>query len=197
MIFLHSLWPSRITLGALVLLETLGGLRLIPIQTEFTWKGLIMQSVAALIVFELLDLFVQKKRLNISVGILSSFLTLQIVVDAFGDMFHFYGRYLGYDQLLHLTGGFVVSLITTSVILALQRKRRRRIFRQEVAMFGLSAAGLASILYEAEEYLEDLLTGSRRLGDGFDTADDLILGVLGAILASALVVRYPRFTERT
>ncbi len=192
----HSLWPARIILIWLISLEIMGGLQIIPLQTEFTWKGLLLQSVVALIGLEILERVVQKNKLDLSVGILGLFLTGQIVIDAFGDMFHWYGRFSGYDQLLHFTGGFVFALITTGFVRAYFKKKRTRLLKREVAFFGLSVAALGTILYEAEEYLEDVLTGSQRLGNGFDTADDLLLGVIGAALAAAMVVALPKLTQR-
>lgn len=48
-------------------------------------------------------------------------------------------------------------------------------------------------LYEIEEYLEDFFTASMRLGDGPDTANDIMLNVIGAAVAVVIIYAVTKY----
>jgi len=195
--FLHSLWPARVGLAVLLLVEVLGAAGVLPIQPEFTWKGMILQDVFVWLVIEIVAYLIKRHGLNMSLGPAALLITIQVIVDASGDMGHLYGRFLWYDQILHFTGGFTASILTTGFLQAIHRKKRANSFyHAEILILGAALAIWGTVLYELEEYIEDLLTGSMRLGDGFDTANDLLLGMFGAILAALIVVKVKRLTSR-
>jgi hypothetical protein len=192
-----SLWPARIILVTIIVVEALAALDIVPIETQFTWKGLIMQSVVVLILIEAANKYIERKKFDIAIGPGAFLVTLQIAVDATGDMAHLYARFIWFDQLLHFTGGFVISFITTGMYRALFEKQRvKPLPRGEIIVSGLGVGMIGAMIYEGEEYLEDLLTGSNRLGDGFDTADDIVFDLLGGLLAAVLVVGLPKLTTR-
>jgi hypothetical protein len=192
-----NLIPVRIGLFALIVFELLGALRLIPIITEFTWKGLLLQSIAIWIFIEWAAWFVRRRKLNYFIAPAAYLLTLQVIVDAVGDMAHLYGKFIWYDQLMHLTGGFVVAFITTGILYAMHRRDHVQVLSlREVLLSGWSLGVTAQVIYELEEYMEDVLTGSHRLGDGFDTANDLMLGSAGGAIAAILVLALPGITSR-
>ncbi len=96
---------------------------------------------------------------------------------------------------MHFFGGFAVVFIATGLIQAVHTvKRKNQIHKAEIFLYGLAVGTLGSVFYEIEEYLEDILTGSNRLGDGFDTANDLALGILGGILAAILILKFPKLS---
>jgi hypothetical protein len=192
-----SLWPARIILVIIIVVEALGAVNILPIETEFTWKGLLLQSVVVLFLIEAVSKYVERKNFDIAIGPAAFLITLQIAVDATGDMAHLYGRFIWFDQLLHFTGGFVITFLTTGMYRALFEKQRvMPLPRGEIIISGLGVGMIGAMIYEGEEYLEDLLTGSHRLGDGFDTADDIVFDLLGGLLAAVLVVGIPMLTTR-
>jgi hypothetical protein len=192
-----NLIPVRIGLFVLIAFELLGALRLIPIVTEFTWKGLLLQSIAIWVFIEWAAWYVRRRKLNYFIAPAAYLLTLQVIVDAVGDMAHLYGKFIWYDQLMHLTGGFVVAFITTGILYAMHRRDHVQVLSlREVLLTGWSLGVTAQVIYELEEYMEDVLTGSHRLGDGFDTANDLMLGSAGGAIAAILVLALPRITSR-
>lgn len=181
------------------MVELLGGLRLLPLRAEFTWKGLLLQSLAAIVVFELLYWIVRRYKLNYVVGYSALAFAVLIAIDAVGDIGHLYGAFMWYDQVVHALGGFVAGLGATSTLTAVHTRLRgpESLMHLELLLSGLAFATMLATLYEITEYAEDYLTGSHRLGDGFDTANDLVLGMLGGLIAATLVVRLPklRFTR--
>jgi len=51
-------------------------------------------------------------------------------------------------------------------------------------------------MYEIEEYLEDYFTGSHRLGDGLDTAEDLMFNIVGGLVVLSIIVIYLKIKEK-
>src|SRR3972149_8618066 len=120
---LKSLWPARLILGVVIFVEVFAAAGVLPIETEFTWKGLLLQSIVILAVLEFMNMYAQKKRLDIAVGPGALILALQVATDATGDMAHFYGRFVWFDQLMHFTGGVPVSFFATGIYKALFEKQ--------------------------------------------------------------------------
>ncbi|MFH0830831.1 MAG: hypothetical protein V1895_02115 [Parcubacteria group bacterium] len=194
---LHSLWPTRVGFTILLLVELLGAGGVLPIKPEFTWKGMILQSVAIWAFLELVRYLIDRHDFNMSLGPGALLVLIQTAVDAVGDMGHLYGRFEWYDQILHFSGGLMVAIVATALFRAIHEKQNHTIFpRAEIMVGGFGVAMAAQVLYEAEEYLEDVLTGSQRLGDGFDTANDLVLGLFGAVLGALIVVVLPKLTAK-
>ena len=101
-------------------------------------------------------------------------------------MAHFYGRYGWYDQAMHLVGGGVVM----AIVLAVFSKVSIR-FELPIAAVLVLAIGLVALFgsfYEIEEYLEDRFYHGHtvRLGDGPDTADDLMWNLVGGAAAGSI-----------
>jgi len=195
--FLHSYWPVRVGFGVLLLVEILGVLNIIPIEPEFTWKGMIIQNVVIWTSLEAVRVLIKRHKLDMSAGPSAQIITVQLIVDAIGDMGHLYARFNWYDQIMHFTGGMAAALMTTALIQAIHKRHKHRLFPlAEVYISGFALSMVGQVLYELEEYIEDVLTGSNRLGDGFDTANDLMLGMFGALLAALIVVKIPRLTSK-
>ncbi|MFO0705198.1 MAG: hypothetical protein U0517_04560 [Candidatus Andersenbacteria bacterium] len=195
--FLHSLWPARIGLTIILIVELLGASGVLGITPDFTWKGMLLQCVVIWASIEAVRFVIDRHKLNMSIGPAALIVMLQVVVDAVGDMGHLYSRFDWYDQILHFSGGFAAALVTTALFKAIHERQKNRIFpRAEIFFDGFSLSVLAQLLYEFEEYMEDVLTGSNRLGDGFDTVNDLTLGAAGALLAALIVLKFPRLTNK-
>ncbi|MCK4553341.1 hypothetical protein KAU19_00025, partial [Candidatus Parcubacteria bacterium] len=53
-----------------------------------------------------------------------------------------------------------------------------------------------SALYEIEEYLEDVIFHTNRLGPGADTANDLFCNLTGVLIAVGFVAVYYSITKK-
>ena len=108
----------------------------------------------------------------------------------FGDVKRFYGTYSWYDQAMHLCGGAATAFAGWSLFKDILEPDSLKIHHWLAAVLGFGVGVFGGALYEIEEYSEDVLTSSHRLGDGFDTANDLLLDILGAaiILCIALFI---------
>ncbi|MBI2609949.1 hypothetical protein HYW53_02110 [Candidatus Giovannonibacteria bacterium] len=166
---------ARLIIIALIVFELLNFAGILAIPLEFSWLGLIVTSGFSLIVLEILNIF----SLMSPAGYILSAAGLWL--DALGDIAGLYGQYWFYDQFMHFLGGAIIMAIALTFInrgIALNNLRTPLLF---VILAGLAFVGLFGSLYEIEEYLEDRFWHGRqlRLGDGPDTADDLMLDLFG------------------
>lgn len=60
----------------------------------------------------------------------------------------------------------------------------------------LGASTIFAVLYEVEEYLEDYFFQTNRLGDGPDTANDLMLNLFGGALLIVCLMGYRAWTRK-
>lgn len=182
-------WLWRIPLFVLMIVETASATRLITAQPSFTAAGLLLQVVVFYLFFESVTYWLRKKyRRDLPWWTIGSLVTL-IVSDAMGDYLDWYGNVFYFDSLLHL-------LFPAAAIINVWQLRRWLGLTTSYRFLALTIAPCIitlSAFYEIEEYLEDYLTGSHRLGDGFDTANDLLMGVLGSFLPILLGYLYKRF----
>ena len=95
-----------------------------------------------------------------------------------------------YDQAAHFTGGAACAGLVFSFLRRLTKTRIIQIGRWGLTVFSIAITGFLGSLYEIEEYLEDFFRGSHRLGDGFDTANDMLLNALGAVFIILLFILF-------
>jgi len=169
----------RIILGLLVLFELLNWVGVFHYNPDFTWLGLIVTAVAAWGIFEYAGYRLAQQTGKPVPAIAGWALLVPLFVDAMGDTFHGYSHFPNYDRVAHLAGGFGGAVVVLGLVWAWSSARYQR-WHPYAAILIVSFLGA---LYEIEEYLEDYWTGSHRLGDGPDTANDMMLNILGALAA--------------
>lgn len=177
----------RIPLGILFTFELLTLAQIFPFQPYYTALGLTITSATA---FFVLEFVYRKMHLSTRKGLLLSSGHLAIVaalyIDAIGDYAFLYQKWTYYDTILHLSISFAGAWYLWNVYKPSGMSVKQHLWNivTTVVTFG--------VLYELEEYVEDVITGSNRLGDGFDTANDLLMDVLGAcvFVVIALLVRH-------
>lgn len=179
---------ARFAFGVWILVEVLSWLKLLPLTLEFTWLGLILTASVAWGALEIISWRLRKVGARtLWAGTFLATLVSQCT-DAFGDILRLYGQYGWYDQVAHLIGGAVIALILYDLFTALHEGTRIKLglqFRGFLSVLGAMAIGS---LYELEEYGEDVIFGSHRLGDAFDTGNDMLLNTLGAVLLTFVLI---------
>lgn len=175
---------GRVAISALVLFELLNLAGVLKFTLDFSWLGLLATSVVSWTILEGLYYFFRKRGASLS-GFPYFFAAVVLWLDVLGDVAHFYGRYGWYDQVMHLVGGGAVMVIALAVF----SKAKIR-FELPIVAVLILAIGLVALLgsfYEIEEYLEDRFYHGRpvRLGDGPDTADDLMWNLIGGVAAGS------------
>lgn len=186
----QHLW--RTLFGALLAFEILVAARVFPIEPTFTLLGLILTLAVVWWIVEYAERVLERSPLHTHFSyVMAVLIPLTVYVDAFGDLFHWYATIPHYDAYLHFFNPAVACVWAWHVVRALYPTLSAR-FLNTVAL-ALTVAG--GTLYEIEEYLEDVFTSSQRLGDAWDTGNDLTMDVLGPLFALLCLTLYYRWKK--
>ena len=181
---------SRLLFGGLVLFELLNQFDLLHFSLDFTWLGLALTSIIAWFFIEGASYLLKKTSGQPMSGLIFLIALIAVYVDALGDILHFYARFSWYDALAHSIGGAAAAGLIFFIIWTLGQSKKIKIGVLGTGFVSLTTVSFLGGLYEIEEYLEDMFTGSHRLGDGPDTANDLLLNTLGALFIIGLITIY-------
>lgn len=192
----------NILFGCLIIFEILNFISLLHVRVQFTWLGLIITASATWIFLAIISKhYAQKKGVPLPWQIwLIAFAA--VTSDAAGDMLHLYARFFWWDQFVHFSVSgiqcFTLFIISNAFWIdefkfSLLMKKGRFALSLLIAVASSMAFGA---LYEIEEYVEDLLFKTNRLGPGTDTANDLLMNFLGIMLVASLIIIHYRITRR-
>lgn len=188
---------SRVAFAGLLVFELLNEFDIFHYSLDFTWFGLMITSGVIWITIEVAGYILRKKyndKLTLTVAL--SIGAIMVYIDALGDIFHFYSQFPWYDRVAHFAGGIVVATAFACMVKHLVKVKIFKLGTHARLLFVVAVSALGGCLYEIEEYLEDYFTGSKRLGNGPDTADDMMLIILGAILAALIIEFTPRLFKK-
>lgn len=186
---------ARFGIAALVGFEGLNWAGVLGFTLDFSWLGLIVTAVAVFVLLEGSSFFLRRTTdhglhpLVYLAGVAS------LSVDALGDIAHWYGRFGWYDQLAHFQGGVVAAAISYNILWQLERAGRIRLGAAGRTVTVVAFTAFLGVLYEMEEYFEDLWYWGRqvRLGDGPDTVNDIIFNIVGALAVLVVVAAWLRW----
>lgn len=183
---MHNL--LRILFFLLMIFELLNLVGVFHLSLQFTWRGLLTTSIAVFIFLEIAGYFYHQKKGDFLHWIVWLLALISIGLDVIADIFHLYARFSWWDQTLHSFTSAVICFIVFIVISAFwldtfKFSLLKGHARLRLALF-LAATSTMTIaaLYEVEEYTEDLIFGTNRLGPGTDTANDLMFNGMGIII---------------
>jgi hypothetical protein len=169
----------KVTLLPLIVVELLAVFGVLNIQVTYTTFGLLLTSVAVFIAIEVVHRLIRAHhRIGLRWWSVVPVVTATLL-DAGGDLFHWYSMYPWFDTALHFFGTFAATAFVWNIVSIFLREKSDL----RVLLWATCASGIAlGAIYEMEEYLEDFFTASHRLGDGPDTGNDLCMDAIGAIL---------------
>lgn len=180
----------------LFIFELLNYIGILPFTVTYTWLGRWVSTVFVFCVLFFLD-YVFKKYAEAELpGIIWFSGLLIIMIDFFGDVLQLYTRWEYYDSIAHFLNG---PLVTGPLIIFFSRVGSAlhwRIPHFLVYFLAFSTNVILAVLYEIEEYAEDLFSLSNRLGDGMDTGNDLLMAVWGSCLTIVIVEWWGRRGEQ-
>lgn len=107
--------------------------------------------------------------------------------DAAGNFAHLYARVLYWDRIAHLVGAFALAAALTVILVTLEHQGKVRLGRFGLVLFAVSITALLAGLYESSEFIGDRLFDTHRVTDLYDTADDLLWNLGGAVLGAWFV----------
>jgi len=184
---LSTIW--RLAFLPLIFCELLAVLGVFDIQVTYTTLGLLITSTAVFTTIEIVHRYTPPS----SHVRLSWWSVLPVVAaiffDAGGDFFHWYTLYTYFDTALHFFGTFAATAFTWNIVTIFLRSKADN----SILLWATGTTGISlGVIYEIEEYLEDVFTESNRLGDGPDTGNDLTMDTIGALLFVVLVIVHHR-----
>jgi len=193
---------ARLLFLGLFIFELLNYLDVLEFNTQYTWLGLVITSAAAFILLEIVAYQYQKIKNHRLHWIIWIIMVVGLGLDAFGDFFHLYGTYGWWDQVVHYGVNAILSFTLFSIISAfwIDKFKFSLLFRSGRLKLALllssSITVFLSALYEIEEYIEDLLFHTNRLGPGTDTANDLSFNLLGVLTTVVFITAYYLITHK-
>lgn len=184
---------GRLLLFGLLIFNFLNLVRILNFTLQFTWLGLFITALATCLILEgVAYAYFQKKgyTLHWSVWLIVMF---ALGLDAAADIFHFYQRFDWWDQVVHTLNSSLICFALFIAVSAFWINRPsfdllRKPARLHLGLFIAATTTMAlSALYEIEEYTEDMIYGTHRLGPGTDTANDLLCNAAGILLSVAVL----------
>jgi hypothetical protein len=173
----------RLLFLALFVFEQLNHYHILHFPLDFTWIGLMVSLGVAVGLLEGVN-WAFRRSWGIELPWATwTYVLIAVSIDAAGDVFHLYSRLPWYDQVAHFSGGLIAGFVFMAAIATYARGVRQQYSPAAIAVYAYGLAMALGAAYEIEEYLEDFFTGSHRLGDGPDTANDLLMNALGAMVA--------------
>ncbi len=193
---------ARLFFVALITFEILNSLKILRFSLEYTWLGLIITSIAAFILLEVTAYKYKELKghyLHWSIWLI---VAGGLSLDAAGDFFHLYGKFNWWDQCVHFLVNAVACFTLFSVISAFWIDKFKFSLLMKTGRLKLSLLLAAtstlslSAIYEIEEYTEDLIFHTHRLGPGADTANDLLFNLMGITATVIFVSIYYLITHK-
>lgn len=188
---------ARLFLGGLLLVELLNYFGILHFTLDFTWFGLIITLIVSWASVEIFSFYIKKTCGHFLPAYCLFLVAAGIYLDAWGDILGLYGRFVWYDQLAHFIGGGAIAGILFSAILLLNSSGKIKLGLWGSGLYSLALTTFVCVLYELEEYTEDLFQGTNRLGDGPDTVNDLFLGIVGALAIIIVLSIYVRHKKNS
>jgi len=194
MLSISKICLNLVRLGFLawIVFELLNWAEILHFTLDFTWLGLVLTSGFVWGVLEIVSARLKKstgKPLPWFVFLLA---LVAVSFDAMGDVAHWYSTYEWYDQVGHVLGGSMAALVAFFVFWHLKEAGNISIGKKLAGFMALTTSAFLGVLYELEEYLEDVFTGGNRLGSGVDTANDMMWNTVGGLVVVILLVVFIR-----
>ncbi len=101
-----------------------------------------------------------------------------------------------YDKLTHFIASVTVALLSISLAALAEHRGLVRLTRPALAVFVLTAALSAGVVWEIYEFAADQVLGTDLQYGNADTMVDLIVDLIGATIVAAVVAFAPASTQR-
>lgn len=158
-----------------------------------TWPRQIVLAISAaatLVIYLALERFLARRGVPLPAAV-AWLAALGVWFDAAGNFAHLYARVLYWDRIAHGVASFALAAALSVVLITLEQQGKIRLGRFGIALFAVSMTATLAGLYESSEFIGDRLFDTHRVTDLYDTADDLIWNLGGAV-AAVLVIRFTR-----
>lgn len=177
----------RILFAGWLLFEFLNWINVLHFELDFSWLGLLLTAGFVWFGMEIVSFQLEKRT---GQGLSSPVFFLGLVGiswDAIGDVSRFYSKFGWYDNAAHVIGGALATLVIFSIFDRLNKAKIIQLESTLLDFVSLAIASFLGLLYEIEEFLEEIWFGHDRLGDAYDTVMDLLLNIVGGLIILAVL----------
>ena len=166
----------RFPLGSLLVFELLAILQVFPVQPVYTNFGLFITNAGILAFIEVIHYKFKQKKHAIHWWAVTP-VVIDIYLDALGEYLHFYTTIEHYDTFLHFLGSAIAAFFLWYILYHFTERSSKY---TSLVLFGTAILTISlGLLYELEEFTEDMMTGSNRLGGSADTLLDVSMDMMG------------------
>lgn len=182
-----AVMAAKASVVVLFVFELSNLIGLLSYKLEYSWIGLTVTTLVAYLLLTTIE-YVLISRYNIYLHWVTwPLVFVMLAVDFSGDFFFLYDHWLPYDRLAHLSSGLILVPLIFSFYNRISWIKKWEYPLGINLLLALGSDVFLAVLYEIEEYSEDIIYHSHRLGNGFDTANDLLMNLTGAVVASVLI----------
>ena len=163
--------------------EFFNSIKVFKLPLHFPWIFLAVITSGSWLVWEK----IYKKRFDFSRLVAGLFLFQLFSDTVAGNIFNFYGKFLWYDRFTHLTGGAIIGVLVILFLSNFNKKSKWNFKLSHLIFFAVSATALIVSFYELWEYFIDAGLGFSVLIDKYDTPDDILFDLIGAVASISLL----------
>jgi len=179
----------RLGFAGWIAFELLNYVEILHFTLDFTWLGLVLTSGFVWVVMEIVSAQLKKTTGKGLPWYVFCIALIGISWDALGDVSHWYSKFDWYDHVGHGVGGAMATLVFFFVFYRMHQAGKIKVGPKLLGFMAFCGGTFLGVLYELEEYLEDVITGGNRLGSGVDTANDMMWNAIGAVAVVLVAVK--------
>ncbi|MDD5567168.1 MAG: hypothetical protein PHH01_03140 [Patescibacteria group bacterium] len=173
-------------------------LLVIELATKYdTWPRQVALSITNLVGGGIyLVIFFSLRRRGIALPwIIAWLVAAGIWIDGLANFQHLFGRILWWDKLAHFVGSMAPTAMFWAVLSEFHKKSLLRLPSWLTNIVSISLTMLIVVIYEISEYIGDQFFPTHRITDLYDTADDLMYNLLGAIIVVIFCILIARIKK--
>lgn len=151
--------------------------------------GLVLSFVPQLIVRQL--------RLKLPLAyemVVLGFIVASIMM---GELFDTYARLWWWDSVLHLSSGVIIGYIGYMILFVFHLRGRLQLSASIVAFLTFSVSMMVAAVWEVFEFAVDYFTGSNMQHGNTDTMKDIILAMIGSLVATGAAYWHYRWPDNS
>ncbi len=149
--------------------------------------GLVLSVVPQLIV----------RRLRLKLPVFYELLVLGFIVASvmLGEFFDAYGKFVWWDSMLHLSSGVIIGYIGYMILFTLYHQGKLKLSAGLIAFLTFSVSMMVAAIWEVFEFSVDELLGGNMQYDNRDTMIDIVLAMIGSLIATLAAYWHHRWPE--
>lgn len=149
--------------------------------------GLLLSVVPQLIV----------RQLNLRLPLLYELVVLGFIVASvmMGEFFGAYDRFGWWDSMLHLSSGVIIGYIGYMILFTMHHRDMLNVSAGVIAFLTFSVSMMVAAMWEVFEFAADELLGATMQHGNTDTMVDIVLAMLGSLIATLAAYWHHRWPE--